>query len=242
MVRMSRPALLLCVALLVGGCKKAEGERASAPAASVAGTEAKRSDRSPSSRPLDNNRDGKPATSLIAVATTSASEAQPCERVCGNLGDCLLADDDYSSATAGGLELMCLDMCVHATDDAAAKAEFLACGSQSECGPLQACAERTWTALAEARTAPAIEGVAAPVADPCKLGCRWVYACMYGSKPGDAWVDPQTEQNLNDCFSACEQLPPQDIQYLPKMPACLAHRCSMEGVYLCFEESMSPSP
>ena len=238
MVRMSRPALLLCVALLVGGCKKAEGERASAPAASVAGTEAKHGSSSTPDVALVNQP--KLASSLIAVATTSPSEAQPCERVCGSLGDCLLADEDYSSATAGGLELMCLDMCVHAADDAAAKAEFLAC-SQTECGQLQACAERTWTALAEARTAPAIEGVAAPVADPCKLGCRWVYACLYGSPPGDAWVDPQTEQNVNDCFSACEQAS-QEIQYLPKMPACLAHRCSMEGVYLCFEESMNPNP
>ena len=54
MVRMSRPALLLCAALLVGGCDKAEGDRASAPAASVAGTEAKHGERSSSTREIVN--------------------------------------------------------------------------------------------------------------------------------------------------------------------------------------------
>ncbi|HVI04061.1 MAG TPA: hypothetical protein VM869_35460, partial [Enhygromyxa sp.] len=182
-----------------------------------------------------------PATSLIAVATTSASEAQPCERVCGSLGDCLLADDAYTITAAGGLELQCLDLCVHSADAAPAKTEFLACGAQTECGPLQACAEQHWTALAAAREGPAVEGVVAPDANPCKLGCRWLYSCLYsGAPPGEAAFDPTFEQPATDCVNQCDQMSETDQEYFRTLYGCLINRCSTpDGVYQCIEEAMS---
>jgi hypothetical protein len=246
---MLRAALLVFAALLGGGCQPGpEAEQLGSPGDSVAGTETKRDDRSPRSRSTDASVASNSGlanslhslNSLVAVATTSASEAQPCERVCGSLGDCLLAEHDYTTTAASGLELACLDMCVHSPELEPAKIEFLACGSQTQCGPLQACAERSWTALAAARQRPEVAAVIAS-ADPCKLGCRWMFSCMYANlPPGEAALDPQLEQLTNDCTHQCDDgsLSASEREYFAQLPACMVNRCSIEGVYYCYEEAM----
>jgi hypothetical protein len=243
----SRPALLVAAALLVGSCRTAsEAERIGSPGGSVAGTETRQDPRSSRAGPSEVGRPGL-ATSLIAVATTNANEAQPCERMCGTLGDCLLADPDYTSVAAGGLELQCLDMCVHSPDGEPAKTEFLACGGQvdsdsrrsaADCDPLQACAERTWAALAASRRGPEVSGVAGVLADSCELGCKWMYSCMSTNMPpGEAYLNPDFERSMNEnCINQCEHLPQTEYNTLSRMPSCLAHQCSMEGVYQCWEE------
>lgn len=239
---MRRAALLALATLLIGGCRKAaETEPLGSPGDSVAGTEARPNDRVGTStqRSGEGSRSGV-ASSLIVVATTNPSEAQPCERVCGSLGDCLLADANYSTVAAGGLELMCLDLCVHSAEGAPAKAEFLACGSQTECGPLQACAERSWTALAAARKGPEISGVAT-TADPCKLGCGWMYACLYTEgPPGAASFDASIQMAVDSCGDSCDAMDEAGRDYYGRLAPCLINHCSSNGVYQCLEEVNPP--
>lgn len=233
----ARLAPLLALSL-IGGCRKApESEHAGAPSDSVAGTEAERDPHSRTHRSHDPRSSSAPslARSLTAVATTDASDAPPCERVCGRLGDCLLADPDFTSASASALELACLDLCVHSADAAPAQAEFLACGQQSECGQLQACAERSWTALAQVRQGPDIAGVLAS-ADPCRVGCRWTYACIQtGMPPGQAPLDPHVEQWLELCEDNCERNS-YEREWYTKMANCLPTRCSPDRFGECFSD------
>lgn len=233
---MSRAALLIVLGLLPGGCEKGSSKEPGSPGSSVAGTETQKDNRSRSakhSRELS-SRSGV-ASPLIAVPTTAPGEAPPCERVCGKLGDCLLADAD-AATNAAGLELTCLDMCVHSPDTAPAKLEFLACGTQSECGSLQACAERTWTALADARQRPEIEGVIAP-ANTCLLACTWLYSCIIsGTPPGQVPFDPEFERMMQQgCVEPCEQTPVRESWR--ELPGCLANHCSTDGVSRCVDEA-----
>lgn len=235
---MSRAALLVLAVSLIGGCKPAaDDEPVDSPSDSVAGTEAKRSDRA-SGDGTGSTLASKPrlANSLVAVATTSASEAQPCERVCGSLGDCLLDDDSYTTVVAGGLELECLNLCVHAPDSAPIKSEFLACGAQTECGPLKSCAEQHWVALAEARRGPEIAGVVSPSADPCKNACRWMYSCIFTSTPpGDAPLDPAYEQYVTTCVDGCDQMAAAEREMMTNLGVCLVDNCSAERAGVCWE-------
>ncbi len=232
---MSRPALLAVFALVVGACRTAaDAEPVGSPDDSVAGTET-RSQGSTSKRPAGVGSTGETAlaTTVVAVATTNAGDAQPCERVCGSLGDCLLTDDDYTAQVAGGLELECLDMCVHSPDSEPAKTEFLACGGESECGQLQACAERNWTALANARRRPEQAGGVVASADPCMAGCRWWFACAStGQPPGEAYIDPQLEILMEECFKQCDN--ESERQRLTRIGKCLTTHCADEP-YLCIE-------
>src|SRR5690606_9910267 len=95
----------------------ADGDSAASPAESIAGAQTqsgeRSSERKPGSAEAGNSNLGR---SLVAVATINPDAAQPCERVCGSLGDCLLIDDAYTTAVARGLELECLDLCVHAPE------------------------------------------------------------------------------------------------------------------------------
>lgn len=233
---MPRAALLVVLALLPSGCEKRSSKQLGSPGSSVAGTETQQDDRSRSpkhSRDLSSR--SSVASPLIAVPTTAPTEAPPCERVCGKLGDCLLADADEASSAAG-LELTCLDICVHSPDTAPAKVEFLACGTQRECGSLQACAERSWTALADAGQRPEIEGVVAP-ANTCLLACTWMYSCILSATPpGQVPFDPDFERMMHEsCVAPCEQMP--DRGDWGHLPGCFANNCSYDGVYRCVEEA-----
>lgn len=233
---MTRAALPIVLALLLGGCEKRSSKQLGSPGSSVAGTETQQDDRSrsPKHKRELSSRSGV-ASPLIAVPTTNPNEAPPCERVCGSLGDCLLADADEATSAAG-LELTCLDMCVHSPDTAPAKVEFLACGTHSECGSLQACAEQTWTALADARQRPEIEGVVAP-ANTCLLACTWMYSCIStGTPPGQIPFDPDFERLMQQgCVEPCEQMPNRNDW--GQLPGCFANDCSYDGVTRCIEQA-----
>lgn len=236
---MSRGASLVFAALLLGGCRTTADRDLGTSGDSLVDPEAQPDDRSSSSRSPNagtEERSGS-ATSLIAVAAVEAGGAQPCERMCGSLGDCLFADATYSTSAAGGLELKCLDLCVHSPDAEPAKAEFLACGTESECGQLQACAQRTWAALASARKGPEVGGISSSDASPCQEGCRWVYSCIAGAPPGQIELDPQAYRDMENCEKQCETTDVSDRDYMAKLAPCLANHCSLDGLWHCFEEA-----
>lgn len=233
---MPRSILLLAI-VLVGACRPAaDAEQIDAPSASVAGTEATTAEVAKQRSPVAiASGDSMLGNTLVAVTTVNASDAQPCERVCGSLGDCLLANTSYAAQVAGGLELECLDMCVHSPDTEQAKIDFLACGSKTECGQLEACAERTWTALSEVRKSPEIAGIVAST-DPCKLGCRWYFSCFYGfGPPGQAYLDPQLERDMNSCIDGCDNNPNVDRTVMGRFAECLPSHCTAERAHECWD-------
>lgn len=237
---MVRSAPIVAI-LLIGGCKKPSDGELGSPSDSLAVSESTHGPGSRAGRSAVERGPTKQASAarLIAVTSTSASDARPCERVCGSLGDCLLADDAYTSTAASGLELECLDLCVHSPDGAPAKAEFLACGREHECGPLQACAEQSWAKLVAARQGPVIAAVEGPSLDGCKSGCAWLYSCSYtNAPPGERQhrMDSMLTTWIDECTHACEQLP-REVEYLSALPRCLVDRCSSEGVWQCYEEN-----
>jgi hypothetical protein len=232
---MSRSGLVLAL-LLVGGCRTAaDAEQIGSPGGSVAGTEAKAGKQSNQYTSTATAGSGTGlANALVAVTTITAGEAQPCERVCGSLGDCLFADDSYTAPIAGGLELECLDMCVHSPDNDRAKIDFLACASNTECGPLQACAEQSWTALAAARQSPDVSGIVAS-ADPCKAGCRWYWACTQtGSPPGEAYLDPELDRQMNYCVDDCDNMQPDQRRMWVSFSECIPTHCAYDRIEDCF--------
>ncbi|MFO7563544.1 MAG: hypothetical protein R6X02_12935 [Enhygromyxa sp.] len=238
---MSRIALLALAATLIGGCRTAaDGEPPGSLSESIAGTEARRDDRTSKGAPGPGVAPkSKLARSLIAVATVSPADAQPCEQVCGRLGDCLLADDAYTSVVAGGLELDCLDLCVHAPDDAAAKREFLACGSEAECGQLQSCAAHSWASLGEVHRQPPTGDAVAPT-NACKVFCRWMYGCSYGGTPpsGGSYA-PHVESEIEMCTNSCEQGPASEREMWAVLATCIdaISDCSWEHVDQCVQAS-----
>jgi hypothetical protein len=236
MRRLAPLALVMLLGSLVGGCRPDADH--TAPDGSIAGTETKH-DRSASAKSTAAAAASSgSAKSLTRVTATSVDEAEPCERMCGSLGDCLFVDDAYTTVAASGLELQCLDLCVHAPDTEPAKTDFLACGNQTACGQLQACAERTWDALASVRRGhgPTIASVVTNV-DPCKDGCRWVYSCLItGSPPGEAQVDEYIQKEINACLSRCEgdEITDADLESWIKMAECLPNHCtSVDDAYTC---------
>jgi hypothetical protein len=124
---------------------------------------------------------------------------------------------------------------VHSPADSPAKREFLACATQQDCAQLQPCATQRWTALAGTRHSPAIKGVT-EAADPCKSGCRWLYACMItGTPPGEAYLDPQFEVQMQSCIEDCEDNP-GGRETMAKLAACLPTHCGYELAYECWKD------
>lgn len=224
---------MLVLAAASVGCKTAaDNESPDSPGSSIAGTEARRGDRTSEVRSAGQN----PTRSLVAVTGVGSHDAQPCERVCGSLGDCLLAAADYTNTVAGGLELECLNMCVHAPDTARTKAEFLACGAQTECGSLRACAAQHWAALAEVRKGPEIAGVTGGGRkDVCAIGCRWQTSCHYTGTPNGA-LPIEVEREVEKCISSCEGGSPSDHSSWVKWVACIdVNECELQRAYQCYD-------
>jgi hypothetical protein len=232
---MFRLGPLALAALLVGGCRPAaDADHTGSPGDSVAGTETKQ-DRPSSEKPTEftPEKNSGLANSLIAVTATSASEAGQCERMCGSLGDCLLADDAYTTAGAGSLELQCLDICVHSPEAEPAKTTFLACGSQTQCGQLVDCAEQNWDALAATRRSPEVGGIVAS-GDTCVLACDWIWACLFtNAPPGEIALDPVYEQYKGECANSCQQDSPQNREVMSQWYTCLQDNCSQDGYSRC---------
>ena len=229
---MARPALLALAAIALLGCRPAADASsgpAGSPGDSVAGTEVPGSSGTRSRSPVaELVSTGALARSLVAVTATSATEAAPCERVCGSLGDCLLADDGYTASVAGRLELQCLDMCVHAPDDSAAKRSFLACGGQ-ECAGLEVCAENNWAALG----ANYVRAESAPVADSgdgCETACHWFYSCISFSQPPDrAPVDSEQDMQRT-CVQMCQE--PSEADLILQIRSCVTQNCTDQDAFI----------
>jgi hypothetical protein len=228
----------LVVSLGAGACNKSEpgGAGVDSPGGSVAGTESTATGtRAGAGAEVEEGGGGRGlARSLVAVTGTSLGDASPCERTCGRIGDCLFESDDYREPEAGGLELECLDLCVHTPKDAEPHQALLKCEQRSSCGELIECAEASWAALGELREGPTVEGFTATV-DPCKAGCRWLYSCMFSSAPpGDAYMDPAIEEQVRYCERSCENMEPQERETYINLGRCLPSHCS-SGDSTCFD-------
>jgi hypothetical protein len=177
------------------------------------------------------------ARSLVAVAATSPGEAQPCERTCGRVGDCLLETGDSSSRSefeASRLELECLDLCVHSVESDPTRSAFLACEQQSSCGELLGCARSNWDALAANRVGPTVQGVTGS-GNACE-GCRWMYSCMItGMPPGQAYMDPVYEESIRSCEATCESISPQERETYQAFSDCLRSNCSPDRQHVCWD-------
>jgi hypothetical protein len=235
---MPRSALLVVAAAAVtlaavalGGCRPAADAQPLGsprePETGVARTEVDGSPAEPGPARSGSAGGSEPASSLVAVAMTQSGE--PCERVCGSLGDCLLADDAYSSAVAGRLELSCLDLCVHAPDGDPAKRELLGCGGQA-CGELTACAERNWATLSAASSRVEPQPIATS-GDPCVESCLWMFSCSASFQPPDQTnTDPGWER---DCAQQCEEEIWRTM--MMHMGPCVVNHCSdVNAVYECY--------
>lgn len=228
--------------MVVLACKPdaSSGGSLGSPNASIAGREAT----SPSALGGTSTAGstGGLARSLVAVAATSSGEAQPCERTCGRVGDCLLETQDTDDSRyraefeSGRLELECLDLCVHAAESDAPRSTFLDCEKQSGCGELLGCARSNWDALAASRAAAGVQGVGIiRRGDSCGEGCRWMYSCIWtGAPPGQAYLDPMYEEQIRACETQCEYLSPADREVYAHYAECLPSNCSPDRYEVCF--------
>jgi hypothetical protein len=237
---MPRLASLGSVLALVGlaalACNKPDkdGRSIGSPSADGAGTE------TASPRPTDKSTSSGAANlarTLVAVASAAPSEALPCERTCGRVGDCLLETRDVGEFDAGRLEFECLDLCVHSPREAESRTAFLACEQQSSCGELLGCARANWQPLLAGRTGPVVSGVTVG-GDPCIEGCRWLFACMVtGVPPGQASLPPEYDESVRGCEAACHTGSESDRQMLAHYAECLPSHC---GGYEVMAPCMQP--
>lgn len=243
-VAMPRSALFVVASIalaLVGGCRPAADAEPLGSPGGVAGTEAEGDRPKPGSSPgagRPGSEGDRPTSSPVAVAMTKSGEAGPCEQVCGSLGDCLLADEDYSSAVAGRLELECLGLCVHAPDDNAGKRGLLGCGGQA-CPELATCAERNWAAMsaASSRVEP---GPVVSNGDPCVESCQWVISCNMNERPPDRTsLDPTSADEVDrQCALMCEMEDQREMML--QLRSCVVDNCSdRNALPECWMRAMS---
>jgi hypothetical protein len=237
----SRGCLIALLGMAVLACNKTDASTGGlgSPNASGAGREA--ASPSASDQGTSTANDGL-ARSLVAVAVTSPTDAQPCERTCGRIGDCLIeADDDSSSPSyqaefeAGRQELECLDLCVHADESAAPRSAFLACEQQSGCGEFLGCARSNWSALVATRTGPSVQGGSVVVGgNGCGHDCRLVYSCIFTHMlPGQAPLPQEYEETVRYCETQCETSP-TDREMWAQLSDCLRDNCSADRQNVCF--------
>lgn len=226
--------MLVLVGTALIGCndKPTGGATLDSPDAAAAGTEA-RAQRARSDR-TSVTSDGTPVRSLVAVASTSAKEAEPCERTCGRVGDCLLDGDEVNAFEAGRLELACLDMCVH-TPDSQVRTAFLDCEAKSGCSELLGCARSKWEPLSATHQGPAVQGFAVQAADPCVSGCQWLFYCAYaGTPPGETYLPPEYEEQLRACESQCDSGGAFEREIWVRLNECAPTKCSPMEIGNCF--------
>ena len=170
---------------------------------------------------------------LVAVVATEASATPPCERVCGRLGDCLFESEDHSTRTAAGLELQCLDMCVHNPETSLAREAMIGCARHPGCAELRSCAAHQWDALAAGQREHEIEVIASD--NVCMEACRWMHACLWtGQPPGAAYL-PEVEDYVRECQDRCPEISQSERDKLATLYACLPDNCSYERAMSCWE-------
>jgi hypothetical protein len=217
------------------GCNKGDAGTGTlgSPNASAAGREA----HEPSSGVAGTSKAGSAdalARSLVAVAATTPGDAQPCERTCGRVGDCLLENADVGEFEAGRLELECLDVCVHSPESDGPRSAFLACEQQTGCGPLLGCARSNWDALVAARSGPSVQGITTG-GNTCADTCEWWLSCMIsGAPPDQAPLPPEYEEYVRSCETQCENTPDEREMYM-RLGDCARANCSPDRVSACME-------
>lgn len=218
----------------IAACKTDAGSGTlGSPNAAAAGNESAK----PSSSVAGTSKSGSAdalARSLVAVAATSPGEAQPCERACGRVGDCLLETRDVGEFEAGRLELACLDACVHSPESDGPRAAFLACEQQSGCGELLGCARSNWIPLVAAHSGPSVHGITTG-GDSCLDNCQWMFSCMIsGTPPGQVPLDPMYEESIRGCATNCEVLSPDERETYTRIAECLRSNCGSNSYDACY--------
>lgn len=136
--------------------------------------------------------DPAPADEGSSVVVEPTSD-DGCERVCGGMHDCMLAEPD-STATphqAAALELDCLRQCVE-TGPALVDSRFGACADASGCGELLPCMRDAWP---DAPDEPIPDPIIEPTgSEGCRLGCKRLGECF------DAAPD-----EIDACANGCEK-------------------------------------
>lgn len=168
--------------------------------------------------------ESKRSSSLISVASVTPEAAQPCEHLCGRVGDCL-HETGRRADLSTRLELECLDACVHSPVEAPAREQFLACEATTDCAALTGCAEGRWTELLAARVRPEIEGII-DTAPTCELACEWLISCVStlsppGSRPRDSYTDTQ----IRGCVDVCEHDSVMFTEYT-EIYECIVESCA----------------
>jgi hypothetical protein len=229
------PPLFGLFGLLLLACNKTDAGTSTlgSPNASAAGNEAAKPGSPVAGTSKAGNADAL-ARSLVAVAATSSGEAQPCERTCGRVGDCLLEGGDVGEFEAGRLELQCLDMCVHSPESDGPRSAFLGCEQQSSCGELLGCARSNWDALVAARSGPSVQGVTTGGND-CVDNCQWMISCILTSMPpGQAPLAPGYEEYMRGCETTCETISPADLEVYTQLGDCMRDKCG-DDPSSCYE-------
>jgi hypothetical protein len=226
-------SVLALLGLAVLACNKTERDgKVGSPSAAGAGSETKRpttSDQTESSA----SGAAELTRSLVAVTTTAPTDAQPCERTCGRVGDCLLETREVGDFDAGRLELECLNLCVHSPDSDKSRSAFLSCEQKSSCGEVLGCARSQWDSLVAVHAGPLVGAITAG-GDPCEEGCRWLVSCIYsGSPPYQGYISPAHEQHLRSCESQCQSITEEERQQYAYFAECLRSNCSYDKVEAC---------
>lgn len=219
---------LACVACAPSGSKAGESQGASESVDARTDAEATPSSaRMPSSSLAATSSPGSLAP--VAVVALDASEARPCERLCLNVGDCLFADEGYSDRAAAGLELECLDLCVHAPAEAPERASFLRCEQRSSCGELTTCVGDLWEPL-RASHAPRETAAVEALTNGCESACTWLYYCLFtGQAPGEFGLEQSMQEGLDSCVKNCEDLGPAEQEEMGRMLPCLYDECTKDA-------------
>jgi hypothetical protein len=219
----------------IGACKTDAGSGTlGSPNAAAAGNESAKPSSGVAGTSKSGSADGL-ARSLVAVAATSPGEAQPCERACGRVGDCLLESKDVGEFEAGRLELACLDACVHSPESDGPRSAFLACERQSSCGELLGCARSNWDALVAAHAGPTVQGITTG-GDSCLDACQWLFSCMIsGVPPSQAGLSGEYEETIRGCATNCEVLSPAEQEGYMRIRDCLHSNCGPDRHNMCYE-------
>ncbi len=173
-----------------------------------------------------------PEREAVNVVAIDPSEAWPCERMCGRIGDCLQTDRVENPASATGVEFACLDTCVYADPLNPAAAAFQACETATECGELLGCARARWDAATAARRAVEIPTEFAVVRDICETACLGLQSCSFFYKMPNEIAGMATADfysSVDMCTEGCRSM--GDQVYAPYAPCIDEPTC--DQFYSC---------
>lgn len=210
MDRMARPLRLTALASLLAtlACANTPEPGGGPTASSHTDPSVATPDTAEPAQPGTERPDQLATTVPVASAPT---DARPCERMCGRVGDCLRERGDPNNAghlrDAGYLELSCLDLCVNVEPSSDAGKRFRACESRDGCDQLLECTRKDWDATAAARGTVVLQIDATPANyGTCELVCGGMYSCVHHDQPLHQLQDrsEQFERDLRACMTSCD--------------------------------------